>query len=105
MPRTEIAGGICGFTTTVDAQMEGDDCVLAIASGCAGIMRMAAELPRVDPMREITYRGEGPLILEVAARHCRHTACPVPSGIIKAVEVAAGLALPKDASVRFQAEE
>jgi hypothetical protein len=29
-----------------------------------------------------------------------HPACPVPSGILKAIEVAAGLALPKDASIK-----
>jgi hypothetical protein len=33
------------------------------------------------------------------SKHCPHPACPVPSGILKAVEVAAGLALPRDASI------
>jgi hypothetical protein len=32
----------------------------------------------------------------MAAKHCQHASCPVPSGIIKAIEVASGLALPKD---------
>ncbi len=31
---------------------------------------------------------------------CSHAACPVPVGIIKAVEVEAGLALPEDAHIK-----
>lgn len=105
MARTEIDSGICGFTTTVEARMEGDECVLQIESGCPGIRKVAEEITRVDPFREITFRGEGPAVLQAAARHCKHPACPVPAGIIKAVEVAAGLALPKDAAIRVRATD
>ena len=31
-----------------------------------------------------------------------HPSCPVPIGILKAVEVAMGMALPKDAVIRFE---
>jgi hypothetical protein len=41
----------------------------------------------------------------MAAKHCKHAACPVPSGIIKAIEVASGLALPKDASITVTQEK
>ena len=34
--------------------------------------------------------------MQKGVEHCFHSACPVPVGIIKAVEVAAGLALPAD---------
>ncbi|MHB1443957.1 MAG: DUF6951 family protein [Candidatus Humimicrobiaceae bacterium] len=33
---------------------------------------------------------------ETCRKYCKHAACPVPSGIIKAIEVACRLALPKD---------
>ena len=33
----------------------------------------------------------------MGARHCYHTACPVPVDITKAIEIEAGLALPVDA--------
>jgi hypothetical protein len=32
----------------------------------------------------------------------RHVSCPVPSGILKALEVEAGLALPKDVKIVFE---
>ncbi len=108
MAGAEISSGICGFTTTVTARPAGDGqhVTLTIESDCPNVQQLAAELldltdMEVDAFREITYRGEGPHILRLAARHLRHTACPVPSGLIKAIEVAAGLALPADVAIRL----
>ena len=67
---------------------------------CGYVEQLAEALTEVDPFREISYRGEGPVTLKLAAEHLVHPACPVPSGIIKAIEVEAGLALPKDASIK-----
>lgn len=99
MAGAEIKAGICGFTTTVNARSEGAVCKLLIESDCAHIRRLADRLTEVDPLREITFRGDGPLTLQVAAQCCRHPACPVPIGILKAVEVESGLALPADVSI------
>jgi hypothetical protein len=73
--------------------------LLAIDSDCPTIQQLARELRQVDPMEEITYRGKGPRTLKLAREHCLHPSCPVPAGIIKAVEVEAGLALPKDVAI------
>jgi hypothetical protein len=97
---SEIHAGICGFTTVVHAEMDGDECVLTINSDCPDIQRLADAVKRVDPMQEISWRGRPPRIMELAPKHCAHAACPVPAGIIKAVEVAAGLALPADATIK-----
>ncbi len=105
MAQAHIFSGICGFNTLVEARMDGDECVLTIKSDCKSIQRLASELTRVDPYREFTYRGEGPMVLELAAQYCAHAACPVPVGIIKVIEVAAGLALPADVSIRLSKSE
>ena len=98
----EICSGICGFTTTVQATIVGPDRVaLVIESDCEAVRRLAEELATVSPIQEIAFRGPGPLTLRMAAEYLRHAACPVPAGIIKAVEVAAGLALPADVSIRL----
>jgi hypothetical protein len=81
--------------------MEGTKVKLSIESECQAIQDLAAELTEVDPFQEITFRGSGPRSLEMGAKHCYHTACPVPVGIIKAVEIEAGLALPKDAVIKL----
>lgn len=49
--------------------------------------------------------GAGPKTLEMGSKHCYHTACPVPVGIIKAIEIEAGLALPKDAAIELSKSE
>ncbi len=101
MAKAEIDSGICGFKTTVETRMKGRTCVLSIESGCDAILRLAEALPEVEPFQEITFRGKGPRTLEMGAKYCYHPACPVPAGIIKAVEVEAGLALPADAVIKL----
>jgi histidine triad (HIT) family protein len=96
----EILSGICGYTTTVEARMDGARCAISIESECEAVRCLAAELTQVNPFQEITFRGEGPLTLRLAAQHCSHAACPVPVGIIKAIEVDAGLALPADITIK-----
>jgi hypothetical protein len=95
-----IFSGVCGFTTTIEAVKDGEGAVLvSIESDCEAVQELATELTEVDPFREITFEGDGPLTLQLAAQHLCHTACPVPAGIIKTVEVAAGLALPADVTI------
>jgi hypothetical protein len=101
LAKAEINSGICGFTATVETRMEGPKCLVSIESDCDAIQRLGEELVEVEPFQEITFRGAGPDTLKMGAKHCYHTACPVPLGIIKAIEVAAGLALPADASIRL----
>ena len=101
MSKAAISSGICGFGATVHASMEGTRCVVEIESDCDAIQRLGEELSQVDPFQEISFRGEGPQTLQMGAKHCYHPACPVPVGIIKAVEIEAGLALPADATIRL----
>ena len=105
MTRAEISSGVCGFTTIAEAHMNGSNCTLSITSDCEAIQRLAAELTHVDPFQEISFQGEAPLILQLAAKHCPHAACPVPVGIIKAVEVETGLALPADVTIQLSNPE
>lgn len=101
MAKVEIDSGACGLKTVVEARMNGAKCAITVESECEAIRSLAGELAEVDPFREITFRNGGPETLERGAEHCYHTACPVPVGIIKAVEVAAGLNLPANASINF----
>ena len=101
MASAEIDSGICGFCTTVHTTTgDGRMVQLRFESTCEHVQSLAEHLVEVDAYREISYRGEGPVTLRVAAEHLVHPACPVPSGILKAIEVESGLALPKDASIK-----
>ena len=105
MAKAEICPGICGFKATVDTRLEGSQCAVKIESECKAIQRLAADLTQVDPLREFIFKGEGPLTLQLAAKYCNHAACPVPTGIIKAIEVEAGLALPADVTIKLSKSE
>lgn len=100
MAKAEITAGICGFTTTVETTLEGKVCKVAIQSNCAAIQRMAQELTEVNPFQEISYRRQTPKTMEMATQYCSHAACPVPVGIIKAIEVESKLALPADVTIK-----
>ncbi len=100
MAKAEIFAGICGFKTNVEVHMNGS-CDISIDSECKSIQRLAKSLKHVNPFEEISFRGEGPTTLRMATKYCDHPACPVPAGIIKAIEVAAGLALPADATIQL----
>jgi hypothetical protein len=79
--------------------MEGKVCKLEITSTCKAIQKIGEELKEVNPMMEISAKRAMPQTLEMGLKHCFHAACPVPVGIIKATEVAAKLALPKDVTI------
>lgn len=103
MSTATIEPGICGFTTTVKiTKITKRACAVAIQSKCPHIQKLAAELTEVDPFKEISFRGDGPTVLRLGAEYCSHPACPVPVGIIKAIEVESGLALPKDVSIHLE---
>ncbi|HSV75256.1 MAG TPA: hypothetical protein VLH79_15990 [Chthonomonadales bacterium] len=104
MTRAEIHAGVCGLRTVVEARLVGEVCHVRIESECPGCRRLAEELVEVDPLREMSHSGLGPRALELARKHCRHSACPVGVGIVKAVEAEAGLALPADVTIRLSTE-
>ena len=101
MAKAEVMAGNCGFTTQIEATMNGRTCELKITSECKAIARMAEELTQVDPYQEISFKRSMPLIHEAGVKHCTHAACPVPVSIIKAVEIEAGLALPTDVTIKL----
>jgi hypothetical protein len=99
--KAEIDAGICGFQTTCIATKNDDGTVhLAIESGCKAVLKLAEQLQNVDPMKEVFWRRSLPRTHELAPGCLSHPACPVPAGIIKAIEVESGLALPKDATIK-----
>jgi hypothetical protein len=101
MAKAEIFAGNCGFNTQVETTMDGKVCKIQITSECAAIRRMAEELTEVEPFKEISFKRAMPKIHEMGHKYCTHAACPVPVGIVKAVEIEARLALPTDVSIKL----
>ena len=100
MPSADIKAGVCGFTTRATAQcQDGAQVKLAIDSECPNFQPVAKELTEVDAFAEVlTGRWEGK-VWKTCRNYLPHASCPVPAGLLKLIEVAAGLALPQTASI------
>ena len=103
MAKAHIDAGICGFGTTVETTANpGYKVTIKLESDCPAIRKLAENLTEVDALGEISFRRGLPQTLQKGNEFCTHTACPVPVGIVKAIEVAAELALPKDVTIKIE---
>lgn len=103
--RADIDAGICGFATTVVAEAESMRKVkLDITSECSQIRKAADQLPEMDMLEELRAGLGRGHVYGVLSGCVKHVTCPVGSGILKAAEASAGLALPKDVSIKLSKE-
>jgi hypothetical protein len=102
-PSALIRSGVCGFTVHATAQCE--DAVhvsLKIESDCPNYQKVAEELHEVDAFQELFGDKREGTVWKTCDRHSPHASCPVPVGLLKLVEVAAGLALPQTVSIEIR---
>lgn len=105
----KIEAGICGFKTSAVAESEDSQSVtFHVESDCEKIVRLAAALKMKEPIdafQEINPAGESVLMTTVREVLCGCCAgCAVPVGLFKAMQVTAGLALPKDIVIQLRQE-
>jgi Family of unknown function (DUF6951) len=108
--RTVIDPGTCGFTAAVTATVEGGrEARFTVESQCEHVAALVAALAEREPFdvyAEMDPRTESPL-----HAICRESLkgsypwCPVPLGLLKAMQVAAGLSLPDSMSLTVTAAE
>ncbi len=100
-----INPGACGFAATVVVEKNEDkNFSLTITSECPMVSKLGteiAELTMGDAFKALLNNR----VYKKGAACLRHVACPVPSGILKALEVEAGLNVPKDVAITFVVDE
>jgi hypothetical protein len=103
--RAHVEAGICGFVTTIRAEsLDGGMTVtISFDTTCPHEAKAHEALASVDPMVEIFRKPRETAVYAALSPHLPHVACPVCTGFLKAIEAAAGLALPKDVAMRFAA--
>ena len=100
----QINAGICGFVTDVTATSEdGQHVNLGVESTCDSIRKLAESLPELDAYAELGAGFDGAFHQAVRAtlRGCC-SGCAVPPGLFKAMQIAAGVALPQSVSMEFE---
>ncbi len=103
MTEVTVNPGICGLKTVI--KVKSDDMQMAnveICTDCPNIKPMEEELKELDAYAECFSKICDSETYKLANKYCRHNSCPVPSAILKAVEVECGLALPKDAEIKIE---
>jgi len=105
MSKVLVNPGVCGFVTSVHVvSPDGQTVDVSLSSGCEHVMAMEAELKGLDSYGEVLSGFGASQVFKSAAAHCRHAACPVPTAILKAIEVEARLALARPVSMEIEKE-
>ena len=101
--KVTIQPGPCKLTTIVEAEkVDRKTASVKIQTQCRFYKPLEEELTTVDVRQEIFGTLAEGEVYSACKKYCKHPTCPVPSGILKAVEAACGLALPTDVSITFE---
>ena len=105
MTRVIVNPGICGFSTTIEVEkVDRRKVKVVITSDCETVTNLGELLTELDQW-EVMKQQVDCDIYKTASSCQLHTSCPVPVGILKAIEVEAGLALPRDIAIHFETSE
>ncbi len=97
MTKLEAHPGVCGFAAQVTADMGAGGLVrVTVETECNLLQQAGCGDLTLDPMALLRPGGGPGLVCQGG-----HAACLVPVAVVKAVEVEAGLALPRDARITF----
>ena len=97
--------GICGFPCTIKAQKLDNRTVTVEINGseCKQIKRLSTGLTGMSLKELFMPLSRNPVYTAAEKSGC-HPSCAIPAAVIKAVEVALGMALPKEVRIKFTNE-
>jgi len=103
LTKVKVFAGACGFTSVIQVQSGGQTTVkVRIISACTMLRSMNKDIAELDWKKGIFDKITESVIYRSAGEHIKHTDCPVPCAIIKAIQVEIGAAVPKDVKIRIQ---
>lgn len=92
--------GVCRFKTKITARYEDGTVHLEMVSECPYVNKVKDVLEEeLNPFEALKMPFSANPIYEACGKVLAHSSCPIPSAMIKTVEVAAGLGLKRP--VRF----
>jgi len=105
MTRVTVQPGICGFSVLVSITRDKDrNLHVTLDTECDMVKKMAEDISFLEfraPFATILHNP----VYRSASKNLKHAACPVPSGILKAIEVELGVCLPRPVSITFEEKE
>lgn len=103
MATIKVDPGICGLMSSIEVSSEdGMNVTFKCESECPHVVKMVQVLESVNGYEEgFAKYGDGK-IAQAGKEHLAHGACPVPTAMLKGLEVVCSLALPKDAGITIE---
>lgn len=104
MAKVLINPGVCGMKSTVEvSKIDRMNFSVKIESACTMINEMAGVISEIN-LRDALIPQNKSKVYEAASNAKTHPVCPIPMAVLKAIEVEAGMALPRPVSMEFQPE-
>ncbi len=101
--RVRVMAGACGFTSVIRATRVGKKHVsVKIISACKMLRKMNEDLELLDWSRNLFCNICDSVVYNSADKHLMHTDCPVPSAIIKVIQVELEGMVPTDVTMQFE---
>jgi len=95
--------GNCNFAARIEASASPEGTIgVAIVSECPRVREFAAAVSTLSATCAAGRKCAEFFVYEPAAKANLHPACPIPTAVLKALEVAAGLARPQDITIHFE---
>lgn len=101
MTKIHLHAGSCGFDVVITVErLDKNRVGIKLDTGCEMVKLMEADIRYSDWKKILRKIIDSPVYIS-ASKRLKHTGCPVPMAIIKAIEVELGIALPKDVKLTF----
>ncbi len=103
MAKVTVDAGICNFVSVIEAVKNDDDMIdVSLKTGCPNFQQLTKAKIEMDPLLVCFEKIGTGEVFELFKDSCPHNACPLPTAMIKAIEVEEGLALPKDVTMKIE---
>lgn len=101
--RAKIYAGACGFTSVVKVtRLSKKQVGVKIISACKMLRKMNEDLETLDWRHDLFTNILESVVYRSADRHLMHTDCPVPSAIIKAIQIELDGMVPSAVTMKFE---
>ncbi len=103
MVMTTLDAGACGFKVVVKATKTGHRRYkVELVSPCEMVKHLNKELAELEFGPEVFSSILDSEIYRLCSKHLKHASCPLPSAILKTIEVEDGLAVAKDVKMKLE---
>lgn len=104
MTKVQVNSGVCGFSVIVRVRRDKDrNFHVSLETECGMVKKMEEDIAFLEFRAPFSVILHNP-VYRSASKNLKHAACPVPSAILKAIEVEAGACLARPVTITFAEE-